>query len=110
MTLVELVTKQKAFRIRERWITAVLLSTLFGGMLSAVFARPTDRRLYLTGLFGVLAIELAALGLWWWRSLSRYGLRCSSCGRALTGIPGQVAVASGRCGNCGTIVWRDDAR
>src|SRR5215813_1367744 len=106
MTLAELVAKQKAFRSRERWITAILLSTLFGGTLSTVFARPLDRRPYLIGLFGVLALELLVLGLCWWRSLSRYGLRCSTCGRALTGIPGQVAVASGRCGNCGTTVWK----
>jgi|SRR6267143_1104383 len=108
MTLPELVERQRAFRRGEHWMTAALLTTLFGGMLVAVFVK--GGRLYLLGLFLVLGLEFVAFGLLWMRSLSGYGLRCPSCRRPLTGLPGQITVATGRCGNCGTTIWSDEAR
>ena len=69
--------------------------TNFAYMLVAVFVK--GGRLYLLGF-----------GLLWMRSLSAYGLRCPSCRRPLTGLPGQITVATGRCGNCGATIWGDE--
>jgi hypothetical protein len=38
------------------------------------------------------------------RWVRRYGLLCPSCGTSLAGMDGQIDVATGICGECGSQV------
>ncbi len=43
------------------------------------------------------------------RRVRRFGLICPACGKPLTEVIGQIAVATGRCANCGASVFEADA-
>jgi hypothetical protein len=41
------------------------------------------------------------------RQIRKYELMCPTCGKPLVGVSSQIAVATGNCGLCGSVVFED---
>jgi hypothetical protein len=116
MTKQELISKQQAMRrSTNRW-TAVFLVAFFSIMLanlplSEYFDR-VEPAAWIQVLYGVVffGFLLGNVPLMIWLSMrqqKRFGLLCPKCLAPLVGVTGQVAVATGVCGNCGERVLSD---
>jgi protein-S-isoprenylcysteine O-methyltransferase Ste14 len=107
MTREEFVARQRQLKGAERKASAfqlamVLLLLLLLFAFERFYPRP-PMWLFLTVLFG---IPVAGLWVPAWRAravAASLGLQCGACGVRLVGALGQVAVGSGRCGQCGAI-------
>jgi len=93
----------------NRW-TALFLVVFFGVLLAnlplAKFMERERPAGWIQVLYGVAfgGFLLGNLPLMMWfskRQQRRFGLQCPSCGKPLVGVTGQVAVATGACGQCG---------
>jgi hypothetical protein len=58
--------------------------------------------------FGLIVYPLIIWPWSLWRQVKKRGLFCPSCKGPLAGIPGQIAIASGRCGRCGVQLFQDN--
>jgi hypothetical protein len=91
------------------WI--VLFFAILGA--NAYFARHLDAQpkhvqiLYGIAIFAFLLGQFPILIWYSRRATRRFGLRCPSCDKPLTGISAQIAIASEHCGHCGSKLFSD---
>jgi hypothetical protein len=89
--------------------------SVVGGVVQLVFFRWAEPRLEpglvrAIGLPGFLTY-LALVGLLLWRLEAHkrsLGPRCPQCGTRLTGLSERVAAATGKCDNCGGVVFDEE--
>ena len=60
---------------------------------------------YLILFFGLLIANVVGTLRIESRRADKFGLRCPNCKKPLTRTLGQVAIATGNCGNCGTHLF-----
>jgi len=114
MTRHELIAGKRRMDEYERRINVILLALMFAVLL--VWAGLTDDipktdkkgQLWSTCVFVVAESGVAGVVVWkLLRGPRRYGLLCPHCRAKLIRSLGQVAVATGVCGVCGTKVTND---
>ena len=114
MTRQEFISKNKALRRTLRYaglgFGTVILALVIGFGTYLHEAEPPDPipTYLMTVLFAVLMSFVAAMDWMLHRLHKRYGLVCPSCGRTLTEVSAQIAVASGNCGWCGAKLLEDE--
>jgi cytochrome bd-type quinol oxidase subunit 2 len=115
MTRDELVERQQAFhRASQGWTAPIFLPMI--ALLGAGSFRGIDFDRWGNWLevaaFAALAVTLAIATIvvprLQERKVQKSGLACPSCGEALIGTTGQIAVVTGRCGACGHRVVEPD--
>jgi len=115
MTRRELVERQQAFHRATRAQTAPVFFPMVA-LLGARSFRGIDFDRWGNWLevaaFAALVVTLATatiiLPRLQERRVRKIGLACPSCGEALIGTTGQIAVVTGRCGACGHRVVEPD--
>ena len=98
------IRRRNSEKIAARWDTVLVILPLLAIMTGAVLV-PLDKiigsAMELAALVGIV-IAFGFLSAWRTRRrLSRYEMACPFCGGSLVGLPSQIVVASGNCGNCG---------
>src|SRR5262245_38102318 len=94
--------------IAMRWVVVLIAAA---GMIAnePIQQWVAQQPLVVQMLHGLLLIaaflSLACFGFWFDRRLLRkYGLACTNCRKSLTEMSGQIVVATGNCGHCGSRV------
>lgn len=118
MTVEELISRQHALsRSTNRWsifFLVVFFGVIFGNLpLGRKMDDPSTpvvvKAIYMMVFFGIIFGNIPLM-IWFSRRQSRvFGLGCPNCGKPLTGVTGQVAVATGKCGLCGSWVTSNKA-
>jgi hypothetical protein len=112
VTKSELIARQRAWKSYSwKWLAGFLV-VFYGCIVAYVFlmtdviGRFSGNWPTIIGL-GVLVPMVASYVLFVWlqrRQCRRLGVACPHCGAPLIDIAGQIAVATGNCGNCGEKV------
>ena len=117
MTKQEFIEKRTAAIRQARIIAgpafALYLALMMGGFWLCVYVTPQSAsknyRLLLMAIV-VFPPLIAFAMLFRWineRRVRRFGLLCPDCRKPLTEMAGQIAVATGHCGECGASVFQD---
>ena len=102
-------------RDTNRW-SVLFLVILFGfltiGILLPKIMDAEKPSIWIHVFYGVIifGVPIGNLVLIFWflkHQPRKFGLQCPSCSKPLTGITGQIAVATGFCGHCGERVVCD---
>lgn len=107
MRLDEFLRKRNEFAQQEKRFNRTYLPVFFAFLLGNVFvvnAIPETWGgwyLYLAGFFALLLGNLWFANYREKRRLAEAGLNCRTCRHPLSGVPGDLAVTTGRCAHCG---------
>lgn len=75
----------------------------FGARIAA--SGPVLQTVHMVSLVVVVLLQFPLLYYITKRGIDRFGLRCPACRKPLIATPGRIAVATGRCGECGSRIW-----
>lgn len=78
-------------------------NAVFGARISA--SGPVLQTVHMVSLAVVVLLQFPLLYYITKRGVDRFGLRCPACRKPLIATPGRIAVATGRCGECGSRIW-----
>ena len=87
--------------LRTSWFYLAALALLFFGELGLGLLIDRSLREVWISVFGLLVLAFLVILFFHDRRYKRRGLTCKSCGRSLLGLPGRLAIASGKCWSCG---------
>ena len=109
MTKQDFIHRKKEADRSGKLFGAIYLPIFFLLLIANVFvAKHVPRQyssIYLIVFFGLLLLNVVVT-LWLERRrVDRFDLRCPNCKKPLTKSLGQVAIATGNCGNCGTHLF-----
>lgn len=102
-------------RSSKKWeagFLVVFFSVLFANLPMAEFMdreKPATwiQVLYGVAFFGFIFGNLPLLAWFYKRQQRRFQVTCPNCDKPLTGVSGQIVVATGNCGHCGERVLSD---
>jgi hypothetical protein len=100
--------KEQADRSGKRFSAVYIAAFLLFLIANVFFARRVPKQYSL--IYGVVffALLIANLFVTVWierRRVDKFNLRCPNCQKPLTATLGQLAVATGNCGNCGSHLF-----
>ena len=119
MTKSELIARQSKLKRSAATGTiaflVIFIGVLIGNRWLALFMDRGDRPLALHILYGICFFGFLVAALWFaiWsaqRRDRRFGMMCPTCGKTISGVLAHIAVASDRCGYCGTRLFPDDPK
>jgi hypothetical protein len=115
MTRAELITTldEHAEFTKRAWIPVFAYLAFFAIILwwanyhREIISERASVIIILIGVYGGAFVGIIFLGKRMKRHRVKLGLSCPQCKKDLIGGYAQIAVASGRCGRCGTILLED---
>ncbi len=117
MTKAELIARQSKLKrsatVGSLGFLVIFFAVIFGNTFFASFIDRGQRPLGLHILYGaaLLGFLFGAIYFLSWstkRRERRFGLVCPNCGHTISGVLAHIAVASDRCGYCGTLLFPDE--
>ena len=114
MTKDDFVTRQHAAKREENVVSVIWLIVFFAALIGNIpLAKWMDHHrsaawiqvLYGSLFFGFLIGNLVVLFWVTKRRARKFGILCPGCGKPLTQVAGQIAVATGNCGHCGAKLF-----
>jgi Flp pilus assembly protein TadB len=116
MTKQELISRQKNLKrssvVGSLAFILVFFAVLFGNRFVAAFMDAAKPPLTIQILYGIVFFGFLIGSVWFvsWstkRRQRRFGMVCPSCGETISGALAHIAVASDRCGYCGTRLFSE---
>jgi hypothetical protein len=116
MTRTEFIERYRAQQKHGNGWAILWLVSLFGfltmGAICAKHMESLPKSTQVAAGIGVILLLAGQLPLLRWllrRETRMFGLHCPACDKPLVGNIAQIAIASGRCGHCGTTLFHDES-
>ncbi|MFL6516065.1 MAG: hypothetical protein ACJ8M1_13690 [Chthoniobacterales bacterium] len=119
MTKAELIASQKKLKrssaLGATGFLVVFFGVIFGNLFIGRFMDRAPRPVGVHIAYGIAILAFLVCAIWFVTSSTRrrerrFGLVCPTCRNTISGVLAHIAVASDRCGYCGTRLFPDDSK
>jgi hypothetical protein len=119
MTKQELIARQKQLKrssiLGSGGLLVVFFAVIFGNVFLGRFVDRVRPPIPVQVLYGIVifAFLIGSVVFLNWsvkRRQRRFGMLCPACGETISGVLAHIAVATDRCGYCGSFLFSDTER